>query len=89
MNHEIFEIKKRLLPVYYRNANLGKAIDDSGLEKTPDVVDIDQEGSFLNHICNLFKIQFYFLLRYGFYNSYKDRETEMDDNLTLSVVKFF
>lgn len=67
-NHELFEIARRLLPGYYKD--LTKQRDENGLERSPEPIKIDDENSYLINICNLFKIQFYFLLRYNHYNTY-------------------
>ena len=44
--------------------------DEIGLETSPKPIKIDDEQSYLMNVCNLFKIQFYFLLRFNHYNTY-------------------
>ena len=53
-NHELFEITRRLLPTYYKD--ILKPRDETGLEKTPEPVNIEEDSSYLMNICNLFKI---------------------------------
>ena len=67
-NNQIFEINRRLLPMYYKE--IDKQKDETNLEKTNEPIEIEAENSYLSHACNLFKIHFYFILRYNHYNTY-------------------
>lgn len=98
-NHEIFEVSRRLLPTYYKD--ISKNREETGLERAPEPVRIDDEQSYLMNVCNLFKVQFYFLLRFNHFNTYskfqnseKSSELNPQDertqcNLSLSIKKFF
>ena len=48
MNHDVFEIARRLLPGYYHEMTSGKKKDDPTLEKLPKFVPIDSETSYLS-----------------------------------------
>jgi len=68
INFEIFDITRRVLPNYYKE--ISKHRDETGLEPTCEPHDITSERSYLSHVCDLFKIQFYFLLRHNDYNTH-------------------
>jgi hypothetical protein len=68
INSEVFEITRRLLPLYYKD--ISKQRDEVGLEPTYTPIYITSERSYLSHICDLFKIQFYFCLRHNDYNTH-------------------
>lgn len=68
INSELFEITRRLLPLYYKD--ILKQRDEVGLEPSSPPIEITSERSYLSHICDLFKIQFYFCLRFNDYNTH-------------------
>ena len=57
-----------MLPNYYSMNK--KQYDETGLEKSLDLIDMESERSILSHIFDLFKIQIYFLLRLNKYKTF-------------------
>ena len=83
VNMNIFDITKIIMSVYYNWAASPteaprKSDPATKTQKKPIEQELSSSRGFLSHLCDLYRVQIYFIMRYGFFEQFDFATTQVE-----------